>query len=152
MKHLLSIGIIPADCSEHYIMVGDPDSFGGNELTLSIDEDDDSHVTCLENKISVETGNFFDSKDPMYKKIIEEITEPLLSHGSLLTPQKLADAWAFFMEELEEMPAYIEVVSDEEGGGEFLNSSGKYNGNVYLRYQVEDDGEYFKEKIIVLTE
>ena len=152
MKHLLTIGVIPSDCSEDYIMVGDPDSFDGKELTLSLDEDDDSIITCLENKISIETGNFFDSEDPMYKKIIEEITEPLLNHGSRLTPNKLSDAWAFFMEELEEMPVYIEVVSDEEGGGEFSNSNSAYNGNIYIRYQVEDDGEYFGEKIIVLKE
>ncbi len=42
MRYLWSIGVIPADCTEDYIVAGDPDSFGGKDLTLELDYDEDS--------------------------------------------------------------------------------------------------------------
>ena len=117
-------------------------------MTLFVD-----FITCLDNKVSIETGAFFDCRDPMYKEIIEKITEPLLNHGSRLTPEKLCVSWAFFQEELDEVPGYIEFVSGPKDGGEFRNPNGKYNGKVYLHYCFEDeDDEWSDEMVIVLKE
>jgi len=148
-RHILSIGLIPASCPDCYITAGDPDSFGGKEVTLIFDEDT-AEIACIENDENIDSGNFFNPDDPMYRRIDKQALEPLLGFGHGISGQNIADAWIYFMEDSEKIPPYIELVSEEDGGGEFKNADGMYSGKPYIRYQFEEDDEYSKEKIIVL--
>ena len=148
-RHILSIGLIPDICPDCYITAGDPDSFGGKEVTLIFDEDS-AEIVCIENDEKIDSGNFFTPDDPMYGRIAKQALEPLLGCAHGISSQNIADAWIYFMEDSEEIPPNIELVSEEDGGGEFMNSDGMYSGKPYIRYQLEEDDEYSKEQIIVL--
>ena len=148
-RHILSIGLIPDTCADCYITAGDPHSFGGKEVTLIFDEDC-GEIVCLEKDVKTDSGNFFNPEDPMFRRIAEQALEPLLGSGHGISSQNIVDAWIYFMEDCEEIPTDIELVSEEDGGGEFKNVNGMYNGKTYIRYQFEEDAEYSNEKIIVL--
>ena len=148
-RHILSIGLIPDGCTDCYITAGDPDSFGGKEVTLIFDEDS-AEVVCIENDEKIDSGNLFDPKDPMFSRINQQALVPLLGIDHGISSEHIADAWIYFMEDCEVIPPYIELVSDEGDGGEFKNADGMYNGKTYIRYQLEEDDEYSNEKIIVL--
>ena len=40
--------------------------------------------------------------------------------------------------------------TEEDDYGEFQNSDGEFNGKYYVRYQFEEDGEYFNEKVVIV--
>jgi len=42
----------------------------------------------------------------------------------------------------------ITKLADEDDGGEFHNRGGCNNGKFYVRYQLEEDDEYFGEKVL----
>lgn len=64
-RHILSIGRIPDSCAGSYITAGDPDSFGGKEVTL-INDEDSTEVVCFENDEKIDSGNFINTIDPMF--------------------------------------------------------------------------------------
>jgi hypothetical protein len=43
----------------------------------------------------------------------------------------------------------IEVVSEEDDGGEFANDDKEHNDKFYVRYQLQDGDEFFGEKVVV---
>jgi len=149
-RHILSIGLIPDTCADCYITAGDPHSFGGKEVTLIFD-DDSVEIVCLENDVKIDAGNFLNPEDPMFRRIAEQALEPLLGLGHGVSSQNIVDAWIYFMEDCEEIPTNFELVSEEDGGGEFKNVDGMYSGMTYIRYQFEEDNEYSKERIIALN-
>ena len=148
-RHILSIGLISDTCSDCYITAGDPLSFGGKEVTLIFDEDS-PEIVCLENGVKIDSGDYFNPEDPMFRRIAEKVLDPLLGLGHGISSQNIVDAWIYFTDYCEEIPTNIELVSEEGGGGEFKNVNGMYNGKTYIRYQFEEDAEYSNEKIIVL--
>ena len=55
------------------------------------------------------------------------------------------------MDELEELPEWLQVVGGEDCGGEFFNEGKAFNGGFYVRYQFEEDDEFMNENIVFVS-
>ena len=108
-RHILSIGSIPQECEECYITAGDPDSHGGKELTLCIDEDSPT-FECIESDISIDGGDLMDADDPVYERLLSKIFLPVFGDSASILGFKFSDIWMFFIDELEELPEWLQVV------------------------------------------
>ncbi|MDC1295468.1 hypothetical protein N8077_03935 [Myxococcota bacterium] len=42
------------------------------------------------------------------------------------------------------------LVAGEDDYGEFLNPDGELSGKFYVRYQIQEEGEYFNEKVVIV--
>ena len=149
-RHILSIGSIPQECDECYITAGDPDSHGGKELTLCIDEDSPT-FECIESDVSIDGGDLMDADDPVYERLLSKIFLPVFGDSANILGFKFSDIWMFFMDELEELPEWLQVVGGEDCGGEFFNEGKAFNGGFYVRYQFEEDDEFMNENIVFVS-
>ena len=67
-----------------------------------------------------------------------------------IKPSTLGDCWSIFRDEAPAGKRGITQVAWAEDGGEFHNLSHGRNGNFYVRYQFEEDDEYFGEMVLML--
>jgi hypothetical protein len=42
------------------------------------------------------------------------------------------------------------LVAGEDDYGEFRNPDGEFSGKFYVRYQFQEEGEYFDEKVVMV--
>jgi len=147
IRHILSIGLIPENSGADYITAGDAEAFGGVEATVVLD-DESGELHCLENNCAFPIGDLW-SSIATFTRIEAEILTPVLGDAHGLNDTTLATAWAYFMDEIEVIPDNLIQVADEDSGGEFSNPDGGYDGKAYLRYQLDEEGEYYGERIIV---
>tara|TARA_Y100000588_G_scaffold82168_1_gene86615 strand:- start:155 stop:631 length:477 start_codon:yes stop_codon:yes gene_type:complete len=154
MKHILTIGLVPKDCQEERIECGDPGSFGGLEFTLFICSES-GDISCLESEAALEAV----IDDPRsidletWSEVCSRILEPLQGFVGLFPGhapnQVLETAWTHFIHGTGDQANYIEPLDSEFG--EFGNPRGAFNGATYLRYQVEEDDEYTRDEIVIVT-
>jgi hypothetical protein len=64
-----------------------------------------------------------------------------------LKPNMIGACWAIFIDEISGKKG-ITKLADEDDGGEFHNRGGCNNGKFYVRYQLEEDDEYFGERVL----
>jgi len=142
--HYLTIGYIPNDCNSDRIICGDPEESGTKEVSLKIE---DSKITSIEtNKtIEVDAAEFFNEKSKLWKQVTKNFCSDFTE--TELKPNMIGACWAIFMDEISGKKG-ITRLADEEDGGEFHNRGGCNNGTFYVRYQLEEDGEYFGEKVL----
>jgi len=142
--HHLTIGYIPNDCSSDRIICGDPEESCTNEVSLRIE---DNRITSIENNqtIEVDAAEFFNEKSKLWKQVIKNFCSDFTE--TELKPNMVGACWAIFMDEISGKKG-ITRLADEEDGGEFHNRGGCNNGMFYVRYQLEEDGEYFGEKVL----
>lgn len=140
----LTIGYIPKNCSVERIISGDADASGAQEVSLSICGD---KISMIESglEIQVDPAGFFDKKLKLWDKISKTFFEGALS--KIPDPVKLFNCYLIFIDEVEEEDG-IYLLAEEEEAGEFNNVKGRYNDTFYVRYQLEDDGEYFNERVL----
>ena len=60
---------------------------------------------------------------------------------------KLFDCYQIFVDEIEGADGVYWLAEVGEMG-EFSNEKGRYNDTFYVRYQLEEDGEYFNERVL----
>ena len=155
-RHLLNIGFIPTDCKEMYITCGDPDSFGGKDISVYVSEvsGEDDIVECKGSRTIIKADRFFDDNSPMWISVIKEFIHPLLGSEIYLEAKDLHNAWALFMGELEKLPDNFAYVLGKNDGDVFRNEGEKYNGKVYIYYLLSvydnEEWEYSEEKVVVI--
>jgi len=142
--HLLTIGYVPNDCNSNRIVCGDPQESGTKEVSLRIEE---NRITSIENDqtIEVDPSEFLNEKSKLWKQVTKNFCSDFTEKE--LKPNMLGACWSIFMDEISGKKG-ITKLADEEDGGEFHNLGGCINGMFYVRYQLEEDGEYFGEKVL----
>ena len=140
----LTIGYIPSDCSQSRIICGDADESGTQEISLSICGD---KISAIESSVEIEVdpAGFFDEKLKLWEKISKTFCSDVFP--KVPDAKKLFNCFLIFVDEIEEAKG-IYLLAEEGDAGEFSNENGRYNDTFYLRYQLEDDGEYFNEKVL----
>ena len=140
----LTIGYIPKNCAEERIICGDADVSGTEEISLSICDDKISAIESSAN-IVVDPAGFFDEKLNLWDQVSKAFFKGRLSKEPNLT--KLFDCYQIFVDEIEEADG-VYLLADEDQMGEFSNENGCHNDTFYVRYQLEEDGEYFNERVL----
>lgn len=142
----LEIGYIPKDWDGEYISVGDPE---GSETQAVYFEIYSDRIIFNKEKDSFyfEEG-WYDEKSELWKQIAAKASKHIDAEGAKLDPKKLAKAWAFFNEE-DHLFKGATFVAGPDDGGEFTNSDHKFNGNFYVTYFYQCEGECLEERIIV---
>jgi hypothetical protein len=140
----LTIGYIPIDCNFERIICGDPEGSGTKESSLRIE---DTKITSIDTDqtIDVDPSEFFNEKSKLWKQVVKNFCSDFVEKE--LKPNLVGVCWAIFMDEISGKKG-ITKLADEGDGGEFHNRFGCNNGKFYVRYQLEEDGEYFGEKIL----
>jgi len=142
--HFLTIGYIPKNCDKERIICGDQNESCTKEVSLKIEENKITNIET-DQDFEVDPSNFFNEKSNLWKQIVTKFCSDL-AEGEL-KPNMLGVCWAIFMDEIPGKKG-ITKLADEDDGGEFHNRGGCNNGTFYVRYQLEEDGEYFGEKVL----
>jgi hypothetical protein len=147
-SHLLSIGFIPVGHFGGTVACGDPDSSGTREISVEIGQD---AAMNLEAGLSMPTADasFFTEGCPLWARIASEWATPLAEGGASLSGEDLARCWGLFQDEPLDGPA-PRLVAGEDDYGEFRNPDGEFSGKFYVRYQFQEEGEYFNEKVVIV--
>ena len=145
--HYLTIGYVPNDCKSELISCGDPLSSGTVEVSLMIE---DSKITSMDTEqvIEVNPTDFLNDKSKLWKDVANTFCTNFAEKA--IKPNMIGACWMIFMDEIPGKKS-ITLLADENDGGEFHNRGGCNNGNFYLRYQLEEDGEYYGEKVLKFT-
>jgi hypothetical protein len=140
----VTIGYIPSDCSQSRIICGDADESGTKEITLSICG---NKITSIESgvEIEVDVAGFFDENLNLWEKVSKTFCSDVFP--KVPDVKKLFKCYLIFVDEIEEEKG-IYLLAEEGDAGEFSNANGRYNDTFYVRYQLEDDEEYFNEKVL----
>jgi hypothetical protein len=142
--HFLTIGYIPKDCDKERIICGDQSESGTMEVSLKIEENKITNVDT-DQDFEGDPSDFFNEKSKLWKQVVTKFCSNLSE--SELKPNMIGACWAIFMDEISGKKG-ITKLADEDDGGEFHNRGRCNNGTFYVRYQLEEDGEYFGEKVL----
>ena len=140
---VLSVGYIPKDNRNDWILCGDPETSGTYELTVRFSAKDALFVesgkqfTLTKSDLKNATGKTFPS---FLNQINKEIPSPDIS-DSLFT-----SVWNY-LDSGGQLPAGATLVAGDEG--EFANENYGDGNHYYFRIQTEVNGEYSNEKVIV---
>ncbi len=142
--HFLTIGYIPIDCNSELISCGDPDGSGTVEISLKVEG---SEITSMDTNqsIHVDPVDFFNEKSKLWKEVVKNFCTSFSEKE--IKPNMVGSCWAIFMDEIPGKKG-ITKLADEDDCGEFHNRGGCNNGKFYVRYQLEEDDEYFGEKVL----
>ncbi len=140
----VTIGYIPSDCSQSRIICGDADESGTQEITLSICG---NKITAVESseEIEVDPTGYFDESLNLWEKVSKTFCTDVFS--KVPDVKKLFKCYLIFIDEIEEEKG-IYLLAEEGDSGEFSNENGRFNDTFYVRYQLEDDGDYFNERVL----
>ena len=147
-SHILSIGFIPAGHSGGTVACGDPEGSGTREVTVEIGEDAANNLDAGSSMPTAD-ATFFSEGCPLWSRIASEWATPLADGGGSLSGGDLARCWGQFQDEPLEGPA-PRLVAEEDDYGEFQNPDGEFSGKFYVRYQFQEDGQYFNEKVVIV--
>jgi hypothetical protein len=142
--HYLTIGYIPNDCNKERIACGDQEESGTKEVSLRVEENKITSIDTDQN-IEADPSDFFNEKSKLFKKVVNTFCSEFTERE--LKPNMIGACWAIFMDEISGKKGIVKL-ADEDDGGEFHNRGGCNNGTFYVRYQLEEDGEYFGEKVL----
>ena len=140
----LTIGYIPNDCKVDVISCGDPSGSGTNEVSLKIEGNEITSIDTLE-KLIVDPIDFSNEKSKLWKQLAKTFCSGLSEKE--LKPIMVGGCWAIFTNESAGKKG-ITQLADENDGGEFHNRGGSRQGVFYIRYQLEEDGEYYGEQVL----
>jgi hypothetical protein len=142
--HYLTIGYIPADCNSELISCGDPDGSGTIEVSLKVE---DSEITSMDTNqsIKVDPIDFLNEKSKLWKHVVKDFCSVFSEKE--IKPNMVGACWAIFMDEISGKKG-ITKLADEEDCGEFHNRGGCNKATFYIRYQLEEDGDFFGERVL----
>ena len=152
--HTLSIGFIPTDCDTARIECGDPESFDGLEYTLIFSEDS-GELSCLENSKSLEDSFVIpevvdaDAWETVCTELLGDLDGIDKFFAGRATSEVLDTVWKHFLDEPLDDIDYLKPIDSEYG--EFNNPDGAFNGTTYCRYQLEEDDEFSRDEVIMIT-
>ena len=154
-RAVMTFGFIPSDWSDsklggQRIAAGDPAGSKTKEFDVQIDFDDDGNASfdAANGDRAIDGTEFWDSKSAMYKELAARIQGEF---GVKVAPKLLQQMYALFLDELETDVKQLVTVSEADDGAEFVNSRGKFNGCMYVRYFLEEnDEDVMNERVVVV--
>ena len=148
-QHILTIGYIPQNCGSLLITSGDPEGSGTYEVNLYLD-DETGVLECDQTDIVLKPKNtdLFNPHSTLWTDIVKSYANHLGDGELKLNPALLGNCWCLFQEEADDTKGILSVAGPEDFG-EFSNDGGKYNGLFYVRYQYEEDDDFFNEQVVV---
>ena len=152
--HTLTIGLIPSDCTAARIECGDPESHDGLEYTLIFSEET-GELSCLENEKTLEESYVIPEvvDADAWETACDELLAELEGFDGFLhghsKPEVLDNIWKYFLDEPLDELEYLKKVDSQ--CGEFSNADGRWNGKTYCRYQLEEDDEYHRDEVILIS-
>jgi hypothetical protein len=155
-RHILTIGYNPRiNCAER-IIPGDPDESGTEEVTVIVNDSCDIEILETGRVIEASADDLHRASSQPWGELAGEVSSFFSSADIELTGAELAIVWSELMMEplpvgTETMNLQLQQVADEEDGGEFENPDGLYSGNIFVRYQFDEDGECYGERVLVLV-
>lgn len=154
-RHILTIGYIPKTNRSERIISGDPEESGTEEVTVIVNDSCDIEVLETERVIEASADDLYRADSQPWVELAAEILSFISGTDITLTGPDLAIVWSELM--AEPLPTgavseslQLQQVADEDDFGEFKNPDGRYSGNVYVRYQFDEDGEYYGERVLML--
>jgi len=141
------VGFIPKDWDTglERVCVGDPAGSRTIEVNFQFVEEKfefPSEEILVDGNIWNPDSNFWSEVAQTLQKYFPEVSESL-------NPNNLGRAYKIFTDEDSDLKG-LKLVAESGDGGEFINDEGQYNGRFYFRFELEDDGEYFDERIIII--
>jgi hypothetical protein len=142
--YYLTIGYIPVDCTSELISCGDPVGSGTIEVSLKVV---DNKITSMDTNQTIEVDpiDFLNEKSKLWKLVVKNFC--LIFTEKEIKPNMIGASWAIFMDEISSKKG-ITKLADENDCGEFHNRGGCNNDKFYIRYQLEEAGEYFGETVL----
>jgi hypothetical protein len=141
------VGYIPQnwDPKLERVCVGDPTGSKTVEVNFQFVEDKfefPAQNIIVDGGIWIPSSNFWSQVANTLQRYFPQV-------NVIVNPNNLGRAYRIFTEEDNDFTG-LELVAGPADGGEFRNDKGQYNGRFYFRYESEDDGEYFDERIIII--
>ena len=141
------VGFIPSnwDTERERVCVGDPNGSGTVEVFFQFC---DGKILLPDSSISMDS-TIWKPTSMLWKEIAASLQRHLLIDSPFLNSTGLGRAYQIFTEEDDDYTGLI-LVAGPEDGGEFRNDDGKLSGKFYVKYEYEEDGQYFEERILVI--
>jgi hypothetical protein len=141
------LGYIPDDWDVNLerISVGNPE--GSHTIEISFRFTDKGFE--LPDEIISADQDIWNENSQFWKTLAKSLKNYFPKISTNLNPKTLGCAYQIFTEEGNNYEG-LELVANPSDGGEFENDNGKYNGKFYIKYEYEDEGEYFDERILII--
>jgi len=141
------VGYIPEDWDTglERVCVGDPS--GSRTIEVNFQFVGDKFEFPGEEMVV--DGNIWNPASDFWSQVAHTLQKYFPKVSKRLNPNNLGRAYKIFTEEDNDFNG-LELVAGPEDGGEFSNEEGHYNGRFYFRFESEDDGEYFDERILII--
>jgi hypothetical protein len=147
-KFIITIGYIPRGCKSERIFCGDPEYSGTQEHTVEIEG---ASISCGDNEksLTADDNDWFNPNAYFWEKFTVSFCDEISGGISRIAPKVMGQCWSYFQDE-GDLPDGTIVVSEDGDGGEFCNH--KYGNGTYwyVRFQIEEDEEYYNEKVVLI--
>ena len=135
---------IPNNCQSERIVCGDPSESGTQEVSLKIEENKISSLDTAK-EIEIDPADFFNEKSKLWKQLVKTFCLDFTERE--LKPNMVGACWSIFLDEIDGKKG-ITKLAGEDDGGEFHNRGGCMKGTFYIRYQHEEDDEFYGERVL----
>tara|TARA_B100002052_G_C15856991_1_gene588059 strand:+ start:502 stop:975 length:474 start_codon:yes stop_codon:yes gene_type:complete len=149
---IITWGFIPKDNASETIYCGDAETSETIELNFEITEHEAKgpgyHILKLieDNELYVEfeSSDLWTPNSGLYKTMSKYISNVF---KNTITPRHLYEGYALVQDEPDENASNFKIIESYEGV--FTNEAQEYNGKIFLRYYLEEDGEIYDETICI---
>lgn len=97
-----------------------------------------------------DSSDLFHAECRLWNDILEKFASEIGGSTASMKPTSPGYCLAIFNDEAPEGKAGITQIALSEDGGEFHSSAQCRNGQFYVRYQLEEDDEYFGARVLML--
>ncbi|MDA8699456.1 hypothetical protein N9M11_05030 [Flavobacteriaceae bacterium] len=141
MKKIISIGSIPEDSKTKIIYCGDSETSKTVELNFKIEN---QNIHGLDNEFSFSFVGEFLTPNSNHLK---ELSKYISNFGLNISSNHIYNGFYLLNEKKDTFSQKFKII--ESSGGVFENINQNYNGMIYFRKYLEQDGEIIDENICV---
>ena len=141
MKKIISIGSIPEDSKTEIIYCGDSETSKTVELNFKIEN---QNIHGLDNEFSFSFVGEFITPNSNHLK---ELSKYISNFGLNISSNHIYNGFYLLNEKKDTFSQKFKII--ESSGGVFENINQNYNGMIYFRKYLEQDGEIIDENICV---
>jgi len=141
MKKIISIGSIPEDSKTEIIYCGDSVTSKTVELNFKIEN---QNIHGLDNEFSFSFVGEFLTPNSNHLK---ELSKYISNFGLNISSNHIYNGFYLLNEKKDTFSQKFKII--ESSGGVFENINQNYNGMIYFRKYLEQDGEIIDENICV---
>lgn len=141
MIKIISIGLIPLNSENETIYCGDSEISNTIELNFKIEN---QKILGLDNNFSF---SFIDDFLTPNSNHLKELSKYISSFGIKISSNSIYNGFYLLNEKKDTFSQKFKII--ESSGGVFENINQNYNGMIYFRKYLEQDGEIIDENICV---